>query len=209
MKANLHFGTTIGLTLCLGMVALMLSSCGGDAALPKPRAFYRINYPERNYVTYDVGCPYTFERPDYSEVVSDIEGDEKYCWINLDYKPFDADLHISYKPIVQEGDFQHLINDAYAFVDEHNRMADGITEERISNSSMDAHGLLFKIEGNTASNLQFFLTDSTKHFFRASLYFNCEPNKDSLAPVVKFVSEDIDYLISSFRWTDVELEVFR
>lgn len=194
-------------TLCL--VAVLLSSCGGETALPKPRAFYRINFPDKEYVTYNETCPYSFERPVYSEIVSDLEGDEKYCWFNINYKPFNANLHISYKPIIEEDDFQHLISDSYAFVEEHSRMADRIEEKRISNSSTDAHGLLFSIEGNTASNLQFFLTDSTQHFFRASLYFNSAPNKDSLAPVLKFVAEDVDHLISTFQWTDVELDEYR
>ena len=177
--------------------------------LPKPRAYYRVNFPEKTYQTYSEGCPYEFEHPAYSEVLPDMQGDQKYCWMNLKFKPFNADLHISYKPIVEENDLQYLLNDAYTFVDKHNLKAERITEEPISNSSLDAHGLLFRIGGNTASNLQFFLTDSTNHFFRASLYFNCEPNKDSLAPVVDFVAEDIEYLISTFNWTDVTLDEFR
>lgn len=192
--------------LVIGM-ATFLGSCGNDY-VPKPRAYYRIEFPEKGYQAYDEGCPYTFEYPTYGQIEPDMDGDEKYCWINVNYQPFNADLHISYKPIVAPGDFQHLITDAYTFVEKHNLQAEAITERRVSNGK-DAHGLMFKIGGNTASNLQFFLTDSTKHFFRASLYFNAVPNKDSLAPVVDFISQDVAHMIKTFEWTDVTLDEFR
>ena len=50
------------------------------------------------------------------------------------------------------------------------------------------------------SPVQFFLTDSTQHFFRAALYYNNVPNADSLAPVNEVIRRDIHHLIESFRW---------
>ncbi|MFY0672209.1 MAG: gliding motility lipoprotein GldD [Bacteroidia bacterium] len=185
-----------------------LTACEQDY-VPKPRAYYRIDFPEKSYKQLENDCPYTFEYPTYAEITNDMKGDEKFCWLNVDYKPFNATLHVSYKPIIEEDDIQFLINDAYTFVSEHNKMAEKITEERIENQLYDAGGLLFKIGGNTASNLQFFLTDTTQHFLRASLYFNCEPNKDSLAPVVEYIEKDIQHLVNTFEWTGKSLEEFR
>ncbi|MGB0430302.1 MAG: gliding motility lipoprotein GldD [Bacteroidia bacterium] len=190
------------------LTLLLLASCSEDY-VPKPRAYYRINFPEKEYQVLENNCPYTFEYPEYAQIVPDMEGDEKFCWLNIAYKPFNANLHISYKPIIEEEDFQHLINDAYTFVEKHNVKAEQITEQRIENQTYDAAGLLFKIGGNTASNLQFFLTDTTNHFLRASLYFDCEPNKDSLAPVVDFIKKDLEHLFNTFQWTGKELEEFR
>lgn len=189
------------------LLTVLFVSCGNDY-VPKPRAYNRIEFPEKAYQRYDNGCPYTFEYPTYGQIVADRKGDEKYCWVNVNYKPFNANLHISYKPIVRPGDFQHLLTDAYTFVEKHNSRAEAITEERVSNGK-DAHGLIFRIGGNTASNVQFFLTDSSEHFFRASLYFNAAPNKDSLAPIVDFIGQDIEHLIKTFEWTDVRLKEFR
>lgn len=194
----------------IGLLAFgfVLSACEPDY-VPKPRAFYRINFPDKEYQDLDSDCPYTFQFPTYAEVAPDMEGDEKYCWLNVEYAPFNASLHLSYKPIMEEGDLQRLITDSYTFVEKHNLKAEQITEERIENSQFNASGLLFRIGGNTASNIQFFLTDSTDHFIRASLYFNCEPNKDSLAPVVDYLAYDIEKMIQSFDWTGNKLEVFR
>jgi hypothetical protein len=48
--------------------------------------------------------------------------------------------------------------------------------------------------------VQFFLTDTNHHFLRGALYFNSEPNTDSMAPVVKFVKEDMNRMIKTFQW---------
>ena len=94
----------------------------------------------------------------------------------------------------------HLINDAHTFVGKHVVKADAITQTRYEDSSSSVYGILFDIKGNTASSVQFFVTDSILHFLRGALYFNTEPNKDSLAPVIDFIREDIVHLIESMHW---------
>jgi len=59
---------------------------------------------------------------------------------------------------------------------------------------------MFEIEGDVATPIQFFLSDSTNHFFRASLYFENKVQVDSMAPVYEFVRQDIDTLLSTFYW---------
>jgi gliding motility-associated lipoprotein GldD len=68
------------------------------------------------------------------------------------------------------------------------------------NEKERVYGILYDIKGNSASSLQFYLTDSSRHFFRGALYFNVQPNKDSLAPVIDYFREDIIYLIETFSW---------
>jgi len=48
----------------------------------------------------------------------------------------------------------------------------------------------------------FYLTDEAEHYFRGALYFNTRSNPDSLAPVIKFVKEDLGQLIATFKWND-------
>jgi hypothetical protein len=62
------------------------------------------------------------------------------------------------------------------------------------------YGVLFDLEGNTASSCQFFITDSTHHFFRASVYCNCPPNADSLAPVYEYLRKDVVKMVETFEW---------
>ena len=58
---------------------------------------------------------------------------------------------------------------------------------------------MYDYEGTTATALQFYLTDSTKHFIRGALYFHSEVN-DSIAPISDFLKQDMKILIESFRW---------
>ncbi|HEX2934063.1 MAG TPA: hypothetical protein VHO72_01805, partial [Bacteroidales bacterium] len=60
--------------------------------------------------------------------------------------------------------------------------------------------LVYDIKGNTASSVQFYVTDSTRHFIRGALYFEAQPNKDSLAPVIDFFRKDIIHLIETLKW---------
>ncbi|MDR2937387.1 MAG: gliding motility lipoprotein GldD, partial [Prevotellaceae bacterium] len=62
------------------------------------------------------------------------------------------------------------------------------------------HGYIYEIGGNAASNAQFYVTDSTRHFLRGSLYFNTHPNVDSLQPVIEYITEDIYHLIETTKW---------
>jgi gliding motility-associated lipoprotein GldD len=59
---------------------------------------------------------------------------------------------------------------------------------------------MFDIEGNTATNLNFYITDSMQHFLRGALYFNSQASADSTAPVFERMRKDVGHLIQTFRW---------
>ena len=69
------------------------------------------------------------------------------------------------------------------------------------NEENKVYGVLYDIHGNSASNLQFFATDSIENFLRGSLYFNTIPNADSLQPVKDYIKEDLQNLIESLKWS--------
>ena len=64
----------------------------------------------------------------------------------------------------------------------------------------ETDSIVYSIDGNTASSVQFFLTDSTKNYLRGALYFNEQPRLDSIQPVLDFVKKDIDQMIKTFKW---------
>lgn len=189
----------------LAAILLLLASCGEEALTgPKPRAYPRVEFPERRTVAFTEGsCPLTFDHPDYMEVRRDstfFAGAAPHpCWFDLHIPAFNADLHFTYSEIQGKGQFQQLVQDAFRLANEQNKRANYIEEfqirlpERVS-------GMAFNFEGPSASPFQFFLTDSTEHFLRGSLYFNTRPNPDSLAPAAEFVKADIMRIIESLRW---------
>ena len=78
-------------------------------------------------------------------------------------------------------------------------MASSINDSLFQNPQR-VEGIFFTIDGNVATPYQFFLTDSTRHFFRGALYYDATPNQDSLAPVNTFILKDIHHLINTFSW---------
>jgi len=191
-----HFSLIFIFISCIALV-----SCGNDddaPIAPKPKAYFRLSFPEKKYVSYDSTCPFTFERPVYSKMENDKNYGAEPCWLNLNFPTFNGTLHLSYKAV--NGNIQQYLADTYTLASKHQIKASGIEEQLISRGSDKVYGLIYEIRGNAASSIQFFLTDSTHHFLRGALYFNAVPNTDSIAPVLAFIRQDIHKMIDSFKW---------
>lgn len=200
-KLGLFEGLTATLVPFSLLILISLTSCSSedDAAIaPKPRGYFRLHFPEKNYVTYDSICPFKFERPTYSSMGKDENAGAQPCWLNLNFPTFNGTLHLSYKPV--HNNVQQFLKDTYTLASKHQIKASGIEEKLVIRDSSKVYGLIYEIEGNAASALQFYLTDSTKHFIRGALYFNEVPNVDSIAPVLEFIKEDIYHMITTFEW---------
>ncbi|MGE0636526.1 MAG: gliding motility lipoprotein GldD [Bacteroidia bacterium] len=185
---------------CLLLSAcLLLLSCGEEDYTPKPRGFFRIELPEKEYQAYQSDCPFTFQYPVYTSIENDTKGLSEPCWINLNFPAFKGTLHISYKSV--DGNIVQYLEDARELTNKHIAKASAINEILIDRPDKNVYGLIYDVEGSgAASPLQFFVTDSSKHFLRGALYFTVKPNNDSLQPVIKFIKQDIDKFIESFEW---------
>ena len=181
-----------------------VSSCGSDNDIPtpKPNAYYRIDFPEKKYSVFSDSCPFEFEYPsNYALVLRDSDNNAEPCWKNIVYPRFRAELNLSYKHIDgKESNLEKFIDDSWTLATKHQVKASGMPETPIRRDSAKVYGLMFKIEGNSASNLQFYVTDSTQHFVRGALYFFAHPNYDSLSPVIDFLKKDIERMITTLKW---------
>ena len=192
--------------IALSLVSCLLSlvSCIGNddenASAPKPRAFYKLNFPEKKYKTYDSICPFTFQTPVYSFVENDKNKSAQPCWLNIFYPLYKAQLYISYNDL--NNDLAKHLEDSRELAIKHQVKASGLDEQVLINDSAHVYGLFYDIAGNSASAIQFYVTDSTKHFLRGSLYFECPPNIDSLKIVIDYLREDIMHMIKTFKWKD-------
>lgn len=186
--------------LFLCTIIFTLASCNNEDYSPKPRGFHRIKFPEHSYIKLDTGCPFSFEIPTYSILANDKSNNAKPCWKNLDFPQFNARLHLSYFDIGPSSTLDQLTEDARTFVFKHTSMATAIDQKDIELPANKVHGLAYNIQGNTASNYQFYISDSAKHYLRGALYFNEKPHLDSIQPVLDFIKEDIQHLINSTRW---------
>jgi gliding motility-associated lipoprotein GldD len=180
---------------------IFLISCN-SIYTPKPRGYFRIDFPEHKYQNFDKPeFPYSFEYPIYGEILRDTSffGDkpENPYWINIDFPRFHARIYISYKRIA--GDFDKLREDAYKMTYKHSYKASSI-EDSIISSPHGIHGVFFNVGGNAATAKQFFVSDSVRHFLRGALYFDTTPNADSLGIVNDFLQQDMNHLINTLRW---------
>lgn len=190
------------------VTVVCISSCidaeEDEVITPKPRAFYSLTFPEKRYNLYSNDCPFAFEIPQYASVEPSTDKNAEPCWLNVKYPLFKAQLYLSYGAV--KNNLAKYLQDARELAIRHQVKASGLQQQVILRDSARVYGLLYDIEGNTASALQFYVTDSTQNFLRGSLYFNCPPNIDSLKIVIDYLRQDVLRLIQTFRWKAPGLE---
>ena len=176
--------------------AVILFSCGHNYT-PKEPGYFRIDLPDKKYTLVDSIFPYTFEMPVYANIKPDKYHPDSYN-TNIIFPRLNGTIHLTYFNI--DNNINDLLEDNRKMVYKHTIKADAIDEQYIEDTLRSVYSVLYEIKGNAASSLQFYATDSTKHFLRGALYFNNVPNKDSLAPVVQFVKKDVTHLIETLKW---------
>ncbi len=183
-------------------VFLLLQSCGNNDFTPKPHAYPRVYFPEKKYQTFDSVAPYSFLYPVYANIqdYNKTENDFHSFWYNINYLPFNATLHLSYLPFTDRNEFNNLFDDTRKLVYKHDIKAEEIEETEIYNPKNQISGIIYELKGNTATNLNFYVSDSKKHFLRGALYFNSQTEIDSIQPVFDFLKEDIIKMIESTQF---------
>ncbi len=181
------------------------SSCREESYLPKPRGYYKIEFPKKEYTQFEKkGYPYQFEFPAYATIEKDSlffdKKTENPWWINIDFKSLGGKVFISYKQITGSASLTKMLEDSYQLSYYHTKKADYI-DDPVFHTDNNVHGVYYNVGGNSASAFQFYATDSVKHFLRGALYFDVSPNADSLKPVSEFLKDDIQRMVESIKWT--------
>lgn len=180
---------------------ITISSCS-EVAVPKPRGYFRITLPEHAYNLFDsISFPYQFEHSNQSIISIDNDNNAEPFWINIAYPKFNCKIHVTYKTLYNDN-IDEALEDSRRLVYKHVIKADAIGENFYDDANKQVYGTMYLIKGNAATPLQFALTDSTNHLFRGALYFYCRPNKDSLAPVINYIEDDIAHIIETFKWNN-------
>jgi gliding motility-associated lipoprotein GldD len=177
-----------------------------ENAVPRPKGYFRIDLPEKVYTIFNdqsskiSNMPLSFEYPVYGHLSFQSEKRSESGWFNIEFPAYRAKIYLTYKDI--KNDLDSLLEQTYKInVKYHITKADAIDEQVINNPKEKVYGILYDLKGNTASAVQFYVTDSVRHYLRGSLYFSAEPNPDSLAPVINFFREDMVHLIETLKWT--------
>ena len=185
------------MTMIIRLIVLVVILIGTLACetsyQPKPKALLRLQYPVPQYTDAPASFSFGFEYNDWAE----LKGLQKKA-PDLFYPDMKATLYLSY--ISVKDNIDSLLNDAYQLPGKHMIKAEEIPERVFIAPENRVYGTLFTVVGNAASQLQFFLTDSTDHFLVGSLYFYSKPNYDSIMPASKYVERDVIHLMETLRW---------
>ena len=185
--------------LFLSFILTFLVSCSNDAQ-PKPKGELRLEYPEAKYIPFSSECPFSFEYSDFAK----IDQAKQTCWYNVVYPTMKANVFVTYFPI--KNDFNLHIKEVEKMVYEHTIRASAIDTKSFSYPEKRVFGNFYELKGQSASNIQIYITDSTRHFVTANLYFKSRPRPDSLQPAVEHIKKDLMHMIESFEWKHKSLK---
>lgn len=174
------------------LVLVTVVGCKKDV-LPKPASHLRLDYPVAKYASFDSQCPFTF----VMNANAIIKG-QKDCGFTITYPKMKATVFLTYKSV--NGNIDKLLRDAQKLTYEHVIKADDILEQPYINSEKKVYGMFYGVSGNAATNSQFYVTDSIKHFVTGSVYFYAKPNFDSIMPASDYIRNDIQTLMESINW---------
>ena len=173
-----------------------LYSCA-DEVQPKPDAFLALDYPKAEYTEFSVeNCPYNFEKNELAAVRPSRNRTD--CWINIEYPNLKGTIFITYQPV--EDNLDSLLTDAQKLPLRHTIKADAIEGSVYTNRFNRTYGMFYQVAGDAASQAQFYLTDSTEHFLTGSVYFEAQPNYDSILPAAAYLKKDIRHLMETVNW---------
>ncbi|HOZ76207.1 MAG TPA: gliding motility lipoprotein GldD [Flavobacterium sp.] len=177
---------------CLAIMMCAVFGCKKET-LPKPSSQLTLEYPLAEYAHFENHCPFTFDMN--SEAIITEKSD---CNFEINYPKMKATIYVSYKPV--SGNIKTLLRDAQKLTYEHVIKADDILEQPFINNEHKVYGMFYQVNGNAATNGQFYATDSLRHFIDCSVYFYAKPNFDSVMPAASYVKNDMQQLMESLRW---------
>ncbi len=184
------------------LVLMLCFACGNDP-LPKPKAMLRLEYPEPMYKKVDIKLPFTFEKNQIADNISNIklDGIHHTSGVNINYPQLKGTIYLTYKK-VENNNLRDLLRDAQNLTQKHTIKADEIESRVYENPDRKVFGMFYEVGGNAASQSQFYVTDSINHFLSGSLYFYAKPNYDSIYPAAVYLKNDIQHIMETIEWKE-------
>jgi gliding motility-associated lipoprotein GldD len=208
----------------LFMAAVLFSACNSSFT-QKPKGYAAIQLPEKkDYQAFsDPGFPYSFEYPAYAVILKDSsyfgEKPENPYSVNVEFPALKCKFYLSYKiiggstvykvpdPLTGKyrdssavNTFDELLSQAFDLSAKNTVYKAAGGGDSLMRTPEGISGVFFKAEGNAASPMQFFVSDSARHFLRGSVYYDASPNSDSTGPVTRFLYPDLQRLINTLKW---------
>jgi gliding motility-associated lipoprotein GldD len=114
-----------------------------------------------------------------------------------------ATLYLTYQK-VGKNNLDSLLRDAQKLAYDHAVKAESIPEQPFVNKDKGVYGMFYMINGNAATQAEFYATDSLQHFLNGALYFDAKPNFDSIYPAVMYLRNDMRIIMETLAWKNEE-----
>jgi gliding motility-associated lipoprotein GldD len=174
------------------VILLIFAISCNDGPIPKPKAKMRLEYPQGKLANLETEN-FSFK---YNQLAkAELNNENGYT---IAYPDMKGAIFLSYMKV--DNNLDQLINDSKRLSYEHAAKAYNIVEQPFVNTNDKVYGALFEVQGNAASQSQFFVTDSTDHFLTGSVYFYTKPNYDSILPAAAYLQNDIRGIMESLKW---------
>ncbi len=177
-------------------VGLISLGCAKQESNPLPYGHLRYSLPDTASVRLNQEGAFDF-RHNRSAVWKEVENG----WANLEYPSLRARIQFTYKNGSPD-QLEQLFREGQDLAYRHSVKAEGIEERFYENPERRVYALLYQMKGRAATSAQFYATDSSAHFLRGVLYFDCSPQPDSLKPAHRFMAAEIERLLETLIWED-------
>ena len=174
-------------------LALIVFSCNNNFNLPKQKAYFAPEFEIPTYKKISLDCNYSFNINSQASI-----NNIKNCNYEIYYKNLNAKIFIN--QIVLSNSLERVVNTFNQKINENSRLSDQIIQSDYVNIDKKTYSKLYSFVGNSPSNIQFYVTNQTDKFLTGSLFFETEPNYDSLFPYIDYIRNDIKKMVDSFRW---------
>lgn len=174
-------------------LALIVFSCNNHVNLPKQKAYFAPEFEIPTYKKISLDCNYSFNINSQASI-----NNIKNCNYEIYYKNLNAKIFIN--QIVLSNSIETVLNTFNQKINENLRLSDQIIQSNYVNIDKKIYSKLYSFVGNSPSNIQFYVTNQTDKFLTGSLFFETEPNYDSLFPYIDYIRNDIKKMVDSFRW---------
>lgn len=183
-----------------GVLLMLVSALAADCSPSQERHGSKpagLELPPPAYVVTPDSLPFRFEVSARARFTCSHPQPDTY-FFDVAYPDLHARLYATWHRVDDAAHFVSLAEESRRMVYAHAVKATAIDESPYVDDTRRAYGLVYDLQGPVATPLQVSLTDTTRFFLHASLYF--EQVADSVATeVVEYVRTDVTHMLHTFE----------
>ena len=185
---------TFILALLIAGVIFVFVSCN-NTPTPRPHGYFRIDPYPINYKSQSLGNIILQVNDSAQCDTPSTQAHDGVHWLNIQYPRYNATIYLSYIPL--SNNLDRLMAESIELVYRQNVNTEQVEAIAYEAPDEKLYATLYALSPESATPVQFIVTDSTQYLLRGALYFDSPVKTDSVAPSLHYIEDDIIYLIES------------